>query len=240
MSPVIRIPDELFSRLQKHSVPLIDSPADVIRRILDVAEGKDGSTPTRHQTSVAAVRSESAAPYGASAAQRNFFLAPASSENLAATVQNSVPFAVAAQHLPEADLASLREALGGENAFRCWAMTDRRRTVFETMSPGDHVLFSEKGTGEFTWTGDVLTKLVNQRLGETLWRFVPGRPWKLIYVLDNVRKLSVSKPRLLEALGYLSHYRVPGIIQVRPLKVANALREHGSFEGLLEFCGERN
>ena len=36
--PVVRVPDELFARLQRHAVPLVDSVADVLQRILDQYE----------------------------------------------------------------------------------------------------------------------------------------------------------------------------------------------------------
>lgn len=38
MSPVIRITDDVFVRLQRHAVPLVDSTSDVISRLLDMAE----------------------------------------------------------------------------------------------------------------------------------------------------------------------------------------------------------
>lgn len=38
MSPVIRISDEIFQRLQKHATPLVDTPATVIEKILDYCE----------------------------------------------------------------------------------------------------------------------------------------------------------------------------------------------------------
>ena len=38
MSKVIRIPDTIFKRLQKFAVPLEDTPADVIQKLLDFCE----------------------------------------------------------------------------------------------------------------------------------------------------------------------------------------------------------
>jgi hypothetical protein len=35
MSPVIRIPEELFGRLQRHATAFVDTPATVIERVLD-------------------------------------------------------------------------------------------------------------------------------------------------------------------------------------------------------------
>jgi len=41
MSPSIDLTDELFSRLQKHAVPLVDTPLTVIARALDALEAGD-------------------------------------------------------------------------------------------------------------------------------------------------------------------------------------------------------
>ena len=36
--PTISLPDDLFARLQDLAIPLVDSPADVVRRMLDERE----------------------------------------------------------------------------------------------------------------------------------------------------------------------------------------------------------
>lgn len=41
MSPSIELTDEIFSRLQKHAVPLVDTPLTVIERALDALEAGD-------------------------------------------------------------------------------------------------------------------------------------------------------------------------------------------------------
>lgn len=38
MMPVIRVPDDVFQRLQKLAEPLVDTPASVIERLLDLQE----------------------------------------------------------------------------------------------------------------------------------------------------------------------------------------------------------
>ncbi len=38
MTQVIRVPDRLFARLQSHGIPFVDTPADVIERLLDSYE----------------------------------------------------------------------------------------------------------------------------------------------------------------------------------------------------------
>lgn len=43
MSPTIRIDDEVFEALQKHAKPFVDTPNDVLRRILGLDDGKPRS-----------------------------------------------------------------------------------------------------------------------------------------------------------------------------------------------------
>lgn len=50
MSPTIDLTDEIFSRLQKHAVPLIDTPLTVISRALDALESGD-EDPSGHAQS---------------------------------------------------------------------------------------------------------------------------------------------------------------------------------------------
>src|SRR5438552_1897994 len=40
--PVVRLSDEVFERLQRHAVPLVDSTSDVMARILDHYESSSG------------------------------------------------------------------------------------------------------------------------------------------------------------------------------------------------------
>ncbi len=52
MMPVVRIPDELFERLQNHAKPFVDTPATVIERILDFYEaGRSAPTKPRRPSS---------------------------------------------------------------------------------------------------------------------------------------------------------------------------------------------
>jgi hypothetical protein len=44
MMPVIRIPDSLYERLQKHAVPFVDTPATVIERLVSAYETSQSPT----------------------------------------------------------------------------------------------------------------------------------------------------------------------------------------------------
>lgn len=43
MMPVIRVPDDVFRRLQRIATPLVDTPASVIERLLDFHESSQSS-----------------------------------------------------------------------------------------------------------------------------------------------------------------------------------------------------
>jgi len=45
MTPVIRVPDDVFRRLQGVASPLVDTPASVIERLLDHYEASRGTAP---------------------------------------------------------------------------------------------------------------------------------------------------------------------------------------------------
>lgn len=49
MTPVIRIPDDVFRRLQRVATPLVDSPADVVERLIAFYETQHGLAPV-HET----------------------------------------------------------------------------------------------------------------------------------------------------------------------------------------------
>ena len=48
MTPVIRIPEDVFERLQALAIPLVDTPASVIRRLLDLHDptGRPSTAPS--------------------------------------------------------------------------------------------------------------------------------------------------------------------------------------------------
>lgn len=47
MMPVVRIPDSVYERLQKHATPFVDTPATVIERLLDSYERQSAPNPGR-------------------------------------------------------------------------------------------------------------------------------------------------------------------------------------------------
>jgi len=217
MSKVIRISDSIFSRLQQHSTPLVDTPASVIERMIEYYEqqNKPNSGIPVSNTIVGA-------------GEVGLYLAPASDENLQATIVGSKQIKIAKENLPEKQYEALVQALKGNTKFKCWAMTKNRRSRFDAMKKGDWVLFTSKGTGRFTYSGRVAHKQESLSLGRALWSVVPGSPWELIYFLGDVTSINVPKESLVSALGYSDDYVVPGINRVSSARTQAVIERFGS------------
>jgi hypothetical protein len=94
MTPVIRITEQVFRRLQRLGEPLVDTPSSVIERVLDHYEQTGGITNTKPSAPPPGVSASQAAPSGANAnGQHNLFLVPARSMNLSVSIKNPVSLA---------------------------------------------------------------------------------------------------------------------------------------------------
>lgn len=228
MTPVIRISDEVFRKLQALSEPLVDTPNSVIERLLEsaTAAGPKGST----QPGAPAPRARQVTAAGGDSP--GLFLAPASAENIAATISRGVRVSDIVGRLDAATAELLRRHVEGER-FHCWAMTVSSRGTFDNMSVGDLVLFTPKGTGRFTYRATVAGKLESQTLGDLLWSVTPGKPWSLIYLLSDVRRVDIDKERLVAEFGYDRSFRVFGITRVQSERMRSALTRRGSLESVL-------
>ena len=134
----------------------------------------------------------------------SLFLATASEENAEKTVLGSVPLAKVEPAVSPRDAIKLDRALRGRSTFHCWGMTEDSRRIYDQMRPGDFVLISVSETGEFTYLARVLTKLESMKLGRMLWSGTEGASRDLIYVIDDVQRVSVDKEKLAKVLGYSS------------------------------------
>jgi len=222
MSKVIRISDSIFSRLQQHSTPLVDTPATVIERMIEYYEQKN-----KPETIIPVSNTN------VDADEVGLYLAPASDENLQATIVGSKQINIAKENLQEKQYKDLSLALKGRSNFKCWAMTKNSRSKYSAMKNGDWVLFTSKGTGRFTYCGRVVHKQESLTLGHALWSVVPGLPWELIYFLDDVTRINVPKENLVSALGYDSGYVVPGIIRVSSARTQAVINQYGNINELL-------
>lgn len=231
MSKVIRIDAETFSRLQNIAEPLIDTPSDVIVRLLNYYESSINKNRITEQISGAHITQKETSPIMKG---RNLFLAPAVDENINRTIRSSITLKEIKKFLSDDDLYKLETKSPDINILHCWAMTESRRTVYEAMHEGDFVLFTLKNSGRFEFWGEVNLKIENELLGRYLWDFTPNKPWRLIYFLRNLRAIDIEKTRLVETLSYNSSYNVPGIIKVNRINLEIAINRFGSLENMIE------
>ena len=239
------IPDDIFRRLQALAEPFVDrTPWAVIERLLDehdktLAQREVGGLRNIQESSpqVQTFQREHSSTNQVQVFAPKLFLAPASGSNVDVSLRRWLKLRHWERYLTQTQIEQLRDTLGERARFKCWAMTSKRRSLFEAMQVGDWVLFCEKGTHLFGLRGRVLTKLESKDLGNALWPVTPGGggSWDLIYIVDQVESVRIPKERLLQALGYDSTYRLPGINRVSTERLGPAVsRYSGGLEEMLQ------
>jgi hypothetical protein len=240
MSPVIRMSDDVFRRLQRVSEPLVDTPSQVIDRIL---EHYERSAPAARVSRDSSSRFEVAQPSlnhpqadGSRLSGQpdvRLFIAPAGDANLRRTITEQVEMSAVEALLSNSQLEDLKSVLGNSGGFHCWALTESRRSVFDAMRLGDLVILITPYTA---FTGKIQYKLINEKLGNYLWPSQPRLPWKFVYLLTDVRQRRIQKGRLNDAFGYKPSHVFPGVSRVRPEPLRVALDKYGTIEKLLTAC----
>ncbi|HUF10310.1 MAG TPA: hypothetical protein VMO47_13400 [Rhodothermales bacterium] len=239
MSKVIRISEETFNRLQEHAEPLVDTPAAVIERLLDFYERHnrrfDVDAMRDRRFAAPSIVSESSflASPPSMPTTPSLFLVTATEESAEKTVLGSVPLGKIEPALSPREAIKLDRALNGRSTFHCWGMTADNRRVFDEMRPGDFVLISVSETGAFSYLARVLTKFESMKLAHMLWSDEEGGMRELIYVIDDVQRVSVDKLKLAKVLGYSSGKGLPGVVRVDPVRLEPQVLRFGSVEGLL-------
>lgn len=222
MSKVVRISDEAFSRLQQLAEPLVDTPSSVIDKLLD-----------KYESSLTQNKSNEPMNKHVSNSTESLFLVPADKSNIKLSIQKRVKVKDAIRFLSSKEKKKLETILVHDESFNCWAMTESNQSTFKSMKEGDRVLLSEKGTGKFNYTGIVKGKIESKSLGNNLWSFTPGKPWSLIYVLDNIKPVNIDKQKMVKILGYKENYWVPGVIRVQEENLKLALTNYGNINSML-------
>ncbi len=233
MSKVIRIPKSVFLRLQKHAEPLVDTPANVIERLLDFYEEHNEEDEMFKSSEVNENRERDS-----EALDFDIFLAPASEENIKTSIKGSVHLSTAKKYLSSEQFESLSESLGENISFHCWAMNENSRAYYRTMKKNDYVLFKITGSGFFNFVGKVIYKFENEDFGQALWDVTPGKPWELIFVLDEIKPIKIDRVKMVEAFGYKSNYDVPGFRRVTTDHVEKMLAKYGSIDQMIDQLSE--
>jgi hypothetical protein len=79
----------------------------------------------------------------------------------------------------------------------------------------------------------VTGKLERRLLGHLLWPITPGASWALIYLLEEVRRIDISKEQLVCEFGYERSFPVYGITRVQNERVRLAVERRGSLDAAL-------
>ncbi|MFA6240932.1 MAG: hypothetical protein WC655_08390 [Candidatus Hydrogenedentales bacterium] len=229
MTPVIRISEEIFTRLQGLAEPLVDTPASVIQRLLDQHDGKADDTRSRTGRERVVLPEFQADKW--EGACNSLYLAPGSTQNIQKTIAGSVALDQIQAQLTPLQYISLKQALAGSLTLKCFAVKERSRNDFESMVSGDIVLFAEKGAGRFGFVGRVLTKLESENLGGLLWS---DPDWRFIYILDRTWRANIDKKKTLLALGYDEGFWLPRFMRVKHDVLVSIKKRFGS---LADFLG---
>ena len=162
-------------------------------------------------------------------------LVPASTETVNQSILGSIDLEVAGEDLKQTEFEQLSKRLQGDQKFNCWALSEGKRSVFQQIEPDDRVLITTKGTGLFEYYATIYHKVESEKLGRSIgWRYVPGKPWNLIYFLRNIKKREINKEKMVEFLGYKKIFPVYGTTIVSPERLARPLSNHESLDDFVE------
>lgn len=231
MTPVIRIDDEVYSRLQNLAEPFVDTPSSVIARLLSFYESQSNKMEAIEEI---VVTPANAAESGGASMFKNLFLIPASEANINATIKGRVAPELLKKILSEEAYDGIVKKYDNINDIHCWAMTESNRSKFNDMRIGDYVVFTVKNTGKFNYTARVTAKIESERLGDSLWDYVPNKKWSLIYFLHNINRININKRDFVSALGFSPNYDVPGSIKVQQLQVDTVLAKYKTIDNFIE------
>jgi hypothetical protein len=122
------------------------------------------------------------------------------------TVQGGMPLARLRPSLPPAEANRLAQS-HGERLIPVWGMVPNRfsERAWHDLMPGDVALFV--GDNRLFASGVVVGKLREARLAEALWDVdEQGRPWALIYLLDEVQWHDIPRLVLNQVVGRPDSY----------------------------------
>jgi hypothetical protein len=229
MNTTIRTPDDddiaddLFQRLQAQAKPFDDRTFwAVIERMLDIHEKEQA------QREVVGLRNTQESLPQSWVSAPNLILAPAGHSNARKSLLRWLELSDWEWSLTLTQIEQLRDTLGEQRRFKCWAMNTTRRRTFEKMQPGDRVLFCLRGTHRFDLQARVQIKLESENFGNALWPEPPNKgSWGLIYFVDDVESVQIPKRRLLQELGYDSKDRLCGVRHVSAERLGPAIAGYG-------------
>lgn len=94
----------------------------------------------------------------------NLFLAPAAAGNIQKSITNGVRMTLLERYLSGRDLRQLKDVLGRDGPYHCFAMTENKRTTFEGMDLGDEVMLTIRAQKNTTTSARLLTRSKTKNL----------------------------------------------------------------------------
>lgn len=158
----------------------------------------------------------------------NLFLAPAAAGNIQKSITNGVRMTLLERYLSGRDLRQLKDVLGRDGPYHCFAMTENKRTTFEGMDLGDEVMLTITGPKKYDYICQVAYKIENEEFGRALWEHTPNKPWKLIYFVKDVLEINIDKAELAKQSKYKRGFRNSGVMRVRSELTTRIISTHGS------------
>ena len=127
----------------------------------------------------------------------------AAQEHYETSIRNKVRFSDHLDVLTSSEVGSLNSDFGGGEAAM-WGLVPGESginsTRWESISPGDIVLFS--GKKKMFAMGTVVSKFRNAQLSERLWGNDPkGQTWEYMYTLKEVHEIDISYTEFNSAVG---------------------------------------
>ena len=111
----------------------------------------------------------------------------------------------------------------GTSGVRCWAVTESKKSIFNSMQRGSDIFFTTAGTGLMTHYARAIDKIHNPALGKALWPYTPGQAWEYIYFLRGITRIKIPKPYFVRMFGFKENFNISGATRISERR----LRDHG-------------
>lgn len=154
------------------------------------------------------------------------------------TIEEGFTFDRIKRFLAEDDLKTIEDAFG-DRTIRAWGATSGSGNIrnWRNLEVNDRILIYRKGNYEYIAT--IVHKMHNPELAKHLWGAdSSGQTWKYMYLLDNLREISVPAQDFNKVLGYASNYFPQGFMQISGDKLEPLIEKFRSVDEFLNYLEE--